>query len=109
MSFALYDLQWVPRTDDRPTAYELFLAAREVGDSRGFPGARQIQQWIPGVSTPDGRLLISASTLIPVLGQHTPAIDGLVQGAFNSLMLAVTAAPMATVWAGYTLVSGKSS
>lgn len=107
MTFLTQTMAWLPRTETEvPTAYEHFLEV-QGGGPKGFPRTLQVHEWVPGVSTPEGVLLVSAAALLPGLAMNSHVMDTVITAAANTMMLAVTAAPMVTVFAGYSITKGR--
>lgn len=68
---------------------------------KGFPQVRNIQPWIPGVSTPEGLLLTaSVSTLLlNAVANGGEATIRVIEGAASAIfVLAITGIPTSVAW-----------
>lgn len=84
------------------------LAWPAIPDAHGFPrAAPPIRPWIPGVSTPEGLILATASVMLAAEA-FGPAGEQLVRALQGVATLAMTAAaagiPAAALWIGDRLV-----
>lgn len=72
---------------------------------KGFPRAAQpIQEWIPGVSTPEGILLTSSAAMGLTLLLSPDLFDRVISGAATVIFVGVsTGIPAAAVWVGANL------
>lgn len=100
----------LPRRTRRPlrTAYEDYTEI-VTGGRKGFPRAVRIQEWVPGLTTPEGGVVVAALAMLPPPGS-TDVIDQVVHVlATGSMLLIVGGGPAASVWLGYSLTVNPHS
>lgn len=84
------------------TAYDDYVEVVS-GGRKGFPRAVRVQEWVPGLTTPEGGVVVAALAVLPQPG-GTDIIDQIMHlVGTGSLLTLVGGAPAASVWLGYTL------
>jgi hypothetical protein len=102
---------WIPGEPVTMPAVPSRTAVRTVAPARGFPrSAVPVQEWVPGVSRPDGALLAGAAGAtvgVAVLGGESVAraVGAVTSGV---IVLVSAAIPTAAMWWGASLSGGTT-
>lgn len=87
------------------STYQEFLSLTTLPNGHGFPRAQEIYEWIPGLSTPEGVLLMSqVAPYLPGGSMSDPVSQFVVNAAGVLAVAASTGIPAAAVWVGANLV-----